>query len=88
MKASKQDHIFLGVKHYYEVDFLLSSKTKIIVIEVKSSGIGKHVSITEFKKKYSKYVLREILLSQKDVGNAEMLQLYPIYMLPFIVEDL
>ena len=25
--------------HYYEVDFLLTSKTKIISLEVKSSGI-------------------------------------------------
>lgn len=38
--------------HYYEVDFLLTSKTKIIPIEVKSSGIGKHESIKEFQKKY------------------------------------
>ena len=74
--------------HYYEVDFLLVSKTKIVPIEVKSSGIGKHESITEFQKKYSRYVAREILLSQKDVGNDEMLKLYPIYMLPFIVENL
>lgn len=34
--------------HYYEVDFLLTSKTKIVPIEVKSSGIGKHESIIEF----------------------------------------
>ena len=74
--------------HYFEIDFLLASKTKIVPIEVKSSGIGRHQSITEFQKKYSKYVAREILLSQKDVGNIEMLQLYPIYMLPFIIEEL
>ena len=74
--------------HYYEVDFLLASKTKLVPIEVKSSGLGKHESITEFCKKYSKYVVKEILLSQKDVGNIEMLKLYPIYMLPFILEDL
>ncbi len=72
----------------YEVDFLLASKTKIVAIEVKSSGIGKHESISEFQKKYSKHAEKEILLSQKDVGNAEMLKLYPIYMLPFIIEDL
>ena len=74
--------------HYYEVDFLLSSKTKIVPIEVKSSGIGKHESITVFQKKYSKQVLNQFLLSQKDVGNAEMLKLYPVYMLPFILEEL
>ena len=74
--------------NYYEVDFLLASKTKIVSIEVKSSGIGKHESITEFQKKYSKHVSKEILLSQKDIGNSEMLKLYPIYMLPFLIEDL
>ena len=74
--------------HYYEVDFLLSSKTKIVPIEVKSSGIGKHESITEFQKKYSKQVINQVLLSQKDVGNDEMLKLYPVYMLPFILEEL
>ncbi len=74
--------------HYYEVDFLLASKTKIVPIEVKSSGIGKHESITEFQKKYSKHVSKEILLSQKDIGNSEILKLYPIYMLPFLIEDL
>lgn len=41
--------------HYYEVDFLLTSKTKIVPIEVKSSGIGKHESIIEFyQKNYKK----------------------------------
>jgi len=30
----------------------------------------------------------QIILSQKDVGNTEMLKLYPIYMLPFILEEL
>ena len=74
--------------HYYEVDFLLASKTKIVPIEVKSSGIGKHESIREFQKKYSKHVAKEILLSQKDICNIEMLKLFPIYMLPFIAEEL
>ena len=74
--------------HYYEVDFLLSSKTKIVPLEVKSSGIGKHESITVFQKKYSKHMAEQILLSQKDIGNAGMLKLYPVYMLPFILEEL
>ena len=74
--------------HYYEVDFLLSSKIKIVPLEVKSSGLGKHESITVFQKKYSKHVADQILLSQKDIGNAGMLKLYPVYMLPFILEEL
>ena len=74
--------------HYYEIDFLLSSKTKIIPIEVKSSGIGKHESITKFQIKYSKQVLKQILLSQKDVNNNGSAKMYPVYMLPFILEEL
>lgn len=72
----------------YEVDFLLSSKTKIIPVEVKSSGLGKHESIKGFCRKYSKQVGTQILLSQKDVGKEGELKLYPFYMLPFILEDL
>ena len=73
--------------HYYEVDFILTQKTKLIPIEVKSSGIGKHKSISAFCDKYSERIADRILLSQKDVGNKEMLHLYPIYMLPFILEE-
>ena len=74
--------------HYYEVDFLLSSKTKIIPVEVKSSGLGKHRSINEFCRKYSKQVERQILLSRKDLSNEGELKLYPFYMLPHILENL
>lgn len=77
-----------NVTRYFEIDFLVASKTKIVPIEVKSSGLGMHKSITEFQRKYSKNTSAPILLSQKDVGQVEMLKLYPIYMLPYILEDL
>ena len=77
-----------NVSRYFEIDFLVASKTKIVPIEVKSSGLGIHKSITEFQRKYSKNTAAPILLSQKDVGQVEMLKLYPIYMLPYILEDL
>lgn len=77
-----------NVTRYFEIDFLVASKTKIVPIEVKSSGLGMHKSITEFQRKYSKNTAEPILLSQKDVGQVEMLKLYPIYMLPYILEDL
>ena len=48
----------------------------------------KHESITVFQKKYSKHVADQILLSQKDIGKAGMLKFYPVYMLPFILEEL
>ena len=74
--------------HYYEVDFLLQDKTKLLPLEVKSSATKKHESIDAFCKKYSQYVSKAILLSQKDVGKDNDLWLKPIYMLPFIMEDL
>lgn len=77
-----------NVSRYFEIDFLVAAKTKIVPIEVKSSGLGMHKSITEFQRKYSKNTAAPILLSQKDVGQVEMLKLYPIYMLPYILEDL
>ena len=77
-----------NVSRYFEIDFLVASKTKIVPIEVKSSGLGMHKSITEFQRKYSKNTAAPILLSQKDVGQVETLKLYPIYMLPYILEDL
>ena len=77
-----------NVTRYFEIDFLVASKTKIVPIEVKSSGLGMHKSITEFQRKYSKNTAAPILLSQKDVGQVKMLKLNPIYMLPYILEDL
>ena len=74
--------------HYYEVDFLLQDKAKLLPLEVKSSATKKHESIDAFCVKYSKYVSQEILLSQKDVGQDNNLKLKPIYMLPFIMDEL
>ena len=74
--------------HYYEVDFLLQDKVKLLPLEVKSSATKKHESIDAFCKKYSQYVSQAILLSQKDVGKDNNLNLKPIYMLPFIMEEL
>ncbi|MCR4851244.1 MAG: hypothetical protein K5870_08295 [Lachnospiraceae bacterium] len=74
--------------HYYEVDFLLQDKAKLLPLEVKSSATKKHESVDAFCKKYSQYVSQAILLSQKDVGKDNGLKFKPIYLLPFILEDL
>ena len=74
--------------HSYEVDFLLSSKTKIVPFEIKSSSVRFHESITAFAVKYSAQVSKQYLLSQKDAGKEGMLMLKPLYMLPFILEEL
>ena len=69
----------------YEIDFLISSGTKIIPIEVKSSNINNHDSINAFFEKYSKIIANQYILSQKDVGHSGQLMFKPIYMLPFIL---
>ena len=74
-----------GSTHYYEVDFLISEGSKVNAFEIKSSGTGKHESVLEFSKKYSKNVNRIYLLSQKDVGKEEMLLLKPFYLMPFLI---
>ena len=71
--------------HYYEVDFLVSEGSKINAFEIKSSGTGKHESITEFSKKISQNVNKIYLISQKDVGKEENLLLKPFYFTPFLI---
>ena len=77
-----------GSTHYYEVDFLLQSGAKIIPVEVKSSSSKTHESMDEFCKKYSNQIAQPLLISQKDVGNEGQLMFKPVYMLPFVLEEL
>lgn len=77
-----------GSTHSFEIDFLITSKNKVIPIEVKSSAIRNHKSIDDFERKYSKYVGERYLLSQKDVGKIGTLKLKPIYMILSLLKDL
>ena len=91
--SSKGHHLYFyeniveidGKKTKYEVDFLISEGSKINAFEIKSSGTGKHESILEFSKKYSKNVHNIYLLSQKDVGKEKALLLKPFYLMPFLI---
>lgn len=74
--------------HSNEVDFLITNKNKIIPIEVKSSSTKNHKSIDLFVEKYSQIVGRRFLFSQKDISHDGMLELMPIYLVPFILESL
>ena len=77
-----------GSTHSYEIDFLLTSKNKVVPIEVKSSAVKNHKSLDHFVVKYSKYVGDRYLLSQKDVGKIGDLKLKPIYMILFLLKAL
>lgn len=52
-----------GSTHYYEIDFLISNGSKVSAIEVKSAGAGKHESLLEFRKKYSKNIKNSYIVS-------------------------
>lgn len=74
--------------HSYEIDFLITSKNKVIPIEVKSSAVRNHESIDQFGEKYSNQIGDRYLISQKDVGRIGNLKLKPIYMVPFLLKDI
>ena len=76
-----------GSTHYYEVDFLISVGSKINAFEIKSSGSGKHESIREFYRKYSRNVHNLYLMSQKDIGKEENLMFKPFYLMPFLIDE-
>lgn len=75
-----------GSTHYYEVDFLLPKGEKVSAVEVKSSGTGKHESLSEFRKAYSRHICDCILISQKDVNEADGIRYVPVYMTPFLLQ--
>lgn len=70
--------------HYYEIDFLVSQGIKVSAIEVKSSGTGKHESISEFQKKYSGNIKECYIISQKDYEEKDGIVYLPVYLAPFL----
>ena len=73
--------------HYYEMDFLIGQKEKVVPIEIKSSATTAHKSIDVFCIKYSKITSRPYIFSQKDVSKDGQTLFMPIYMLPFLMEE-
>lgn len=73
-----------GSTHYYEIDFLISQGVKVSAIEVKSSGTGRHESMLEFRKRYSKNIKDCYILSQKDIDQKDHLKFLPVYLTPFL----
>lgn len=67
-------------KHNYEIDFLLSRGSKIVPIEVKSSGYKTHKSLDVFSEKFSARVGNRYLIYSKDLRGDGATQLVPFYM--------
>lgn len=67
-------------KNHYEIDFLIAKGSKIIPIEVKSSGYKTHKSLDEFRQKFSSRIKRPIILYPKDLKSDGELLYLPVYM--------
>lgn len=72
-------------KKFYEVDFLISSGSKMCPIEVKSSGYRTHRSLDVFRDRYSDHLARSIIIYSKDYRKEDDGILYlPAYMTSFL----
>lgn len=71
-------------KNNYEVDFLITEETKLLPIEVKSSGYLSHKSLDKFWETYHSRISRPIILYPKDLKvDGETLCL-PVYMVTLL----
>lgn len=73
-------------RHLYEIDFLITSKSKIVPIEVKSSGYRTHKSLDEFLLKYPSKTIDPLIVYTKDFQKEGTITYIPMYMLPFYLE--
>lgn len=64
----------------YEIDFIISSQSKICPIEVKSSGYKAHKSLDEFQLKYSSRIMKRYLIYTKDLRKDQDIYCLPVYM--------
>lgn len=71
-------------KRSFEIDFLLSSKDKVLPIEVKSGNYRSHRSIDEFCKKSSKRVGQKYVIHTKDYKKVGDTVYLPMYLAQFI----
>jgi predicted AAA+ superfamily ATPase len=70
--------------HLYEVDFILSEGTKIVPIEVKSSGYKRHASLDAFCEKFSARISKRYLIYTRDLRRDEQVTYLPAYMTMFL----
>lgn len=67
-------------KHNYEIDFLLSRGSKIVPVEVKSSGYKIHKSLDAFCEKFSARTGNKYMIYSKDLRKDGATLLVPFYM--------
>lgn len=71
-------------KNNYEIDFIILQSTKIVPLEVKSSGYATHKSLDEFRQKYSSRIKRPVVLYPKDLKNDGEVLYLPVYMVAIL----
>ena len=70
--------------HLHEIDFLLSSGTKICPIEVKSGNYKTFKSFDDFCNKFSSRIGEKYIVHTKDYKGENGVTFIPVYMLPFL----
>ena len=71
-------------KHNYEIDFILARKSKIVPLEIKSSGYKTHKSLDVFTEKFSDRILERYLVYTKDMSKDKDIFCIPVYMVPYL----
>ena len=71
-------------ENHMELDFLITEKKKIAVIEVKSGNYTSHSSIDKCKKKFASKISNAYILYTKDVMIKDDILHLPIYMAMFL----
>jgi hypothetical protein len=71
-------------RHIYEVDFLISDRSKINPLEVKSSSYRAHASLDAFCNKFSQKVRTPMVIYTKDMAHDGPIHYLPVYMVPFL----
>lgn len=70
--------------HLHEIDFLLSSGTKICPIAVKSGNYKTFKSFDDFCNKFSSRIGEKYIVHTKDYKRENGVTFIPVYMLPFL----
>lgn len=89
MIVSKGEQLFYytwkrDARHYYEIDFILSTGAKISPVEVKSSSSSAHASLDAFYKKFSSRIKDNYLIIPKEFHKDHEIIILPPYFMPFI----
>lgn len=76
------------LRKYYEIDFILTCRDKLIPVEVKSGGYKTHKSLDSFCEKFSNRILYPMMVYTKAPHRDGNLKMIPFYLFPSIIEKL